>query len=346
MSKEKTYIYFLKVFAIFLVIYNHTEAFRLFYTGSTSNYHFIYVFLSSFCKVAVPIFFMCSGALLIEKEDESLGLLFRRKILKYAKVILIFSLIHYFLMLVITNSLSSFNLLDFLKIIYTDKISSPYWYIYYYLGLMIMLPFIRKMAKNMSKIEFNYLISVYILYNFITIVIQALTGLQISRVLNIPIITSDAIFYFMIGYYIDNHISVATVMKMKYSFLILISTLSTVISSMFIIFVNKDGESQSAHSLLISVPTIILFIIFKKISIEKNIDKRIVSGIKSISNATFIIYLLEGILRKYFNPLYLKIAPDFTVILSSIIIILLVISVGYITNYLINKLTVIKKILL
>lgn len=346
MFKEKTYIYFLKVFAIFWVIYNHTDAYRLFYTGATSPYHFVYVFLSSFCKIAVPIFFMCSGALLIGKEDESLNFLIKRKILKYVKIIVIFSFINYFFMLLMSNSLSSFSMVEFLKIIYSDKIRVQYWYLYNYLGLMIMLPFIRKMARNMSVLEFNYLVSVYIIYNFISIVVQVLTGLKISSVLSIPIISSDAIFYFMIGYYIDSKIDEAVIMKVKYTVLIAISTLSTIISSILIMIANKNGESQSAHNLLVSIPTIIVFIIFKKISIERNINKKVINVVKSISSATFIIYLLEGLLRKYFYPLYLKMAPNFTVILSSFIIVLLVIVAGYAINYIINKVAILKKILL
>lgn len=289
---------------------------------------------------------MCSGALLIGKEDESLNFLIKRKILKYVKIIVIFSFINYFFMLLMSNSLSSFSMVEFLKIIYSDKIRVQYWYLYNYLGLMIMLPFIRKMARNMSVLEFNYLVSVYIIYNFISIVVQVLTGLKISSVLSIPIISSDAIFYFMIGYYIDSKIDEAVIMKVKYTVLIAISTLSTIISSILIMIANKNGESQSAHNLLVSIPTIIVFIIFKKISIERNINKKVINVVKSISSATFIIYLLEGLLRNYFHPLYLKMAPNFTVILSSFIIVLLVIVAGYAINYIINKVAILKKILL
>lgn len=345
MLKEKTYIYFLKVFAIFLVIYNHTGAFNLFYTGKTSKFYFIYVFLSSFCKIAVPIFFMSSGALILGR-DESLSTVVKNRVLRFAKILILFSFITYFFKLILNDALSTFSMTEFFRILYSDRVIVSYWYLYYYLGLMIMLPFIRKMAINMSNIEFKYLIGVFIGYNFITIMIKVLFDIHISGLLHVPIVTSNAIFYFMVGYYIDNRIKEETIRQLKYLHIVLISIFTTIFSSFIIIIENRGGESQVAHSLLIAIPTIMVFIFIKKFTIENQLSPHVISITKRLSGATLVIYLLEGILQMYFTPLYLWLAPRYTVIISSIIIIILVVFVGYMINYLLNKVSIIKKILL
>ena len=70
----------LRLLAIFLVVFNHTKekGFDLYrYTDSAVIYYAGYS-LSILCKVAVPLFFMISGALLIGRE-ESIRDLFKKE---------------------------------------------------------------------------------------------------------------------------------------------------------------------------------------------------------------------------------------------------------------------------
>ena len=69
--KKKIYIEVLRIIAALFVIFNHTGSmgFELYssYTICSPKY-WIMLFLSILCKVAVPLFLMISGALLLNKD--------------------------------------------------------------------------------------------------------------------------------------------------------------------------------------------------------------------------------------------------------------------------------------
>lgn len=57
-SKRKVYIDFIKIAAIYLVLYNHTGeyGFVLFTERQTSPFFWFYLFVSIFVKMGVPLF--------------------------------------------------------------------------------------------------------------------------------------------------------------------------------------------------------------------------------------------------------------------------------------------------
>lgn len=68
-KSRKIYIDIIKIVAILLVIFNHTgESGFLAYQKQGNIYiQIIEMCITSFCKIAVPLYFMCSGALLLGK---------------------------------------------------------------------------------------------------------------------------------------------------------------------------------------------------------------------------------------------------------------------------------------
>jgi surface polysaccharide O-acyltransferase-like enzyme len=90
-SNRLIHLDLLRLIAIFLVIFNHTgeRGYILFISKMGSPISLLYMAASVFCKIAVPLFFMISGALLLKKE-ESLKQLFlceRRKNVIFPKTV-------------------------------------------------------------------------------------------------------------------------------------------------------------------------------------------------------------------------------------------------------------------
>ena len=121
------------------------------------------------------MFFMISGALLLNKE-ESIKTLYKKRVLRIVIVIVIASLIQY--IYIIRNNLGSFNLITFIKTIYKKPIVTPYWYLYSYLSYLITLPFLRNMVKNMKKEHYYYLFCIYIVYRIVFPIIKQRFGIS------------------------------------------------------------------------------------------------------------------------------------------------------------------------
>lgn len=66
---RKQHFDFLRIIAIFMVLFNHTgtNGFVLFTIARESKLYIFYLFFAIFIKMAVPLFFMISGALLLPR---------------------------------------------------------------------------------------------------------------------------------------------------------------------------------------------------------------------------------------------------------------------------------------
>lgn len=79
-TNRKSYIDLLKIMAIYMVLFNHTKdkGFILFTIAQGSKLYPFYLFNAIWIKIAVPLFFMTSGALLLGKE-ESIGQILKKE---------------------------------------------------------------------------------------------------------------------------------------------------------------------------------------------------------------------------------------------------------------------------
>lgn len=283
----------MRLIAIMFVIINHTATNEYvsadIYASGKSYY--VYLFLAVLARVAVPIFFMISGALLVKKQ-ETLEVVLRKRVLKYALIIVGFSIVQFVYHAVMGYvTLSKADIVSWLKNMYNDSVIVPYWFLYAYLALMLMLPLLRKLIQNLDKKEFKYIIVLHLVLFGVLQVAEFFLG--IDRInLDIPFACNTSIFYFMLGYYADNYIDIT---KKKIIFLGAASLLSVIFMTFM---VGTKTSLNGFNSCLIVIPAFTSFIITKKLFAERQ-SSATVYKIKCIiniaGNAVFGVYLLEAI---------------------------------------------------
>lgn len=149
MKKRETWLDALRFFAAFLVIVNHTNS-DLFRSLSPANgTWWLSILWYAFSKIAVPVFVMVSGACLLGRED-SCRKCFGR-FLRIAGALLVFSLLYF---VINTRSL---NPGAFVAAVWTEKITDSFWYLYFYAGLMLMLPMLQRLSCAMHGGDLLYL---------------------------------------------------------------------------------------------------------------------------------------------------------------------------------------------
>ena len=164
----------MRVIACFFVIFNHTGEngfFRFSLCDSGSLRFWVYLAVSIFCKFSVPLFFMVSGALLLERE-ESLGRLWRHRIGKIALVLLAWSFFYY--LDEVWLGLREFRLGDFAGQFLWGNWNLSFWYLYAYLAMLMTLPLLRKFAGSLTNREFVYLFSLAFVFSSLLPVLQYL----------------------------------------------------------------------------------------------------------------------------------------------------------------------------
>lgn len=149
-TTRKTYLDILRVFACLSVIYNHVAGREMRLMSGMSGLAALFLFYVS--KTAVPLFLLISGALLLGRKDG-----FRchvRRILRMALVLVVASLFYYGMNALLDGT--AFRVNDFLLTVYRSETTGSFWYLYLYLGVLVMLPVLQPMAQALGDREKKY----------------------------------------------------------------------------------------------------------------------------------------------------------------------------------------------
>lgn len=306
LGDKKIHIEILRIIAIVLVLFHHThwKGFMLFlkrdgFTGM------IYLFASILCEVAVPIFFMISGALLLKKEESIKEILLKR-VLKFIVILFAITTIYHFYDVKFNNrSVGNFQTVvnSFMK----NSASGALWYMYSYIAMMIMLPFFRNMVKNTNVKQYIYLIILNLFFvGFLPIISFSLSNgkYYYTNTFNIVIATTMSIFFFIMGHFFENVVD-KSFYKLKnclwlsvaaIAVLVVCSALTRKRLDLGLGF--ADSTTQGFHYTLVAIPTFSIYVWVKYICMNMKEHKRIKSVISWCGQCTFGIYLFERILRE------------------------------------------------
>ena len=167
------YLEILRILAAFFVIFNHTgiNGFFLFSKYGVNTITFwLGAFFSIFCKFSVPMFFGISGILLLNKE-ESIKDIWKNRILKVFITLILISTLFYCYDVFYAKT-ETFNLITYIKKLYTNGNNIVLWYLYGYMAFLICLPFLRSIVKHLEDKHYYYLIIIAILFNGIIPIIE------------------------------------------------------------------------------------------------------------------------------------------------------------------------------
>ena len=137
-----------RIFACFGVILNHTILIYDRYGEIHPWKYLVVTALFCLCKSAVTIYLLLSSALLLKKEESYRDWFFKR-LLRMIFILIVWSIIY-----IDTNEWRKSNsLIHTISTIISRESSLHLWYLYMFLGICIMLPFLRKMVAGMKKEE-------------------------------------------------------------------------------------------------------------------------------------------------------------------------------------------------
>lgn len=304
-KKKKLHLEFLRFLAILLVIFNHTgDAGYLYFTQTASQALYpLYFTLSVLCKVAVPLFWMVSGALLLDR-DESVKYIFRHRFLRMAIVLTVFSFLYY-LYSAKGNSAFTFSPVYFAERLYSSDLAPAFWYLYAYLGMLIMLPLLRKIAKGLSNAEFMYFFAAMLLLRGIVPVLEYALWrgrVTINTSFTANFFSYDVVFFLM-GYFLEHRIPDDRLRRSSAWLLLLFGAVAVIlIEGGTQLRLNdgglmNDAQGEMFYAGLLFVPSAAVYycarLIFRKVG-EGSFVSRAVLLLGSVS---FGVMLLEHFIR-------------------------------------------------
>lgn len=361
-SRKIMYFEVLRIIAVFLVIFNHTDenGFFLFSKYGTDTPHFwIYLFLSIFCKCAVFIFFAISGALLLGRETKSLKDLWRKKILRIVIVLILVSLVYYLIDL--AKYKSGFDFGYFMERLYAKTLKYHLWYLYAYIAFLISLPFLQSLVKSMKKKHFIYMVGIAVFFGAVIPVLEYLFSkgtVTMNANMRVSWLISTIVLYPCIGYFLDKYVTV-TKKTLLWAWAV---NLVGIIISMVMTFIkgqNTGGQfpiasSQTFHSTFALLNCIAIFMMVKYIcenrdKVKKKKPKIMMKKlVLSLGECTFGIYLVHLIFLKseMCDNMFRGMATiGINKIVIAVVVCLWVLCLSYIVTVVLRKIPVIRRLL-
>lgn len=308
MENNKKYIlYFdlLNIFACFAVVALHVNG--AVHTFAKTRNWVSCMFIEALFYFAVPVFFMLTGATLMNyRKRYDTGAFFKKRIFKTFVPFMIWSIIGICWSIFYTKGMKISDIntpAKFISAVINCKGMGIYWFFPALFSVYLTIPLFSLVDED-KRIEkkgiFTYLILVYIVLNVLLPFVCRLTGIQWNSALN-AVSCGGYVVWFLIGYLLAN-----TDINKKFRILIYILGLIGFFMYFYLTVQNsfKTGRFDKTYAGYMNIPAIFMgtavFVLFKY-GKWNLIDKheKAVRFVRNLSSASFGVYLIHYYLKDF-----------------------------------------------
>ena len=335
------FIEFLRIIACFLVIVNHTNS-RIF-LGTTPSVlwgtSLAYFYIS---KIAVPLFIMITGYTMLDRQDSYKKIFY--KLFKMIGILVGFSLVYYTYDCVYEN-IGQFNLIQFFSFIVHGPITNAYWYLYLYIGIIFMMPFLQKLVSSLEKKDYHFYFLVSGVFCGVwPIVVHYFPFLNYTDYFMIPVYNSY-IFMLLLGAYLKKYY----IYSLKWRNICIIAFITICMLNVGLTYneyIKNDGVKylffDDRTLLPIIAASFCVFYIVRTLNFSAKISKiAVVFG-----NLTFGIYLCSDfIIHRLDNLYYTLVSNGLYPMIAMVIFQIIIFIIGTIVTFIIKKIPILKKLI-
>lgn len=288
--------------SIVWVIVIHVSASVIVHYSSHSLAWSIANLYSAIARSSVPLFFMVSGALILDQSRiMPLKLFYQKRILKILVPLILWSIIYFCWQAFQTHQ--SISMINMIKAILTDQITGHLWFMYAIFGLYLVAPILQVYVNTADSKNQLYFIVIWFVANSIT--------MSIFIFFNIQIAIYFALVNGWIGYFVAGRLFYKTdfsIFKKHYvnSLLFLLIILGIAISALGTVYFFVTTHKYNSFFYEGLAPNIIImsfcwFILFKNLNPCLNFIANKFPIINTIlvhsRNLTFGIYFVHMLVK-------------------------------------------------
>lgn len=345
-SNVFVWIDLVKLIAIILVIQIHTASPLMHqYNVIEQAYWWIGVTYDSIARMSVPLFFMATGFLLLNKQ-ESISIFFYKRVKKILIPLLAWSLIYTFFRIYYDHN-TSISWTLFIEILYKPSYFHL-WFLYAIIALYLYIPILRILIQKVD----NNILYYFILIWFVTVGI--IPFLETIYNIKTPMKYYLTMFsgysgYLLLGFLLGQ--LSFTKMKLYISFLIYLTSLFATILGTYYLTEKESKyigyfDSYTSPNVIFLAISSFLLIKFSVENLELFRHQKVINFIALVSSSSFGIYLIHIIFYRVFsngdfgitlnvfvgNPLWIIPVKVFTIFIFSLFSVLLLQKIPYINK--------------
>lgn len=309
--KEKkskiVYLEALRLIAIFGVLFCHTESAGVHHYVETANpvNYWFGIFCASVVQSCIPLFFMISGVVLLNRE-ETISYVYRHRVLKIAIVTVLASAFQY--IWAYRGHFDGMSLRGYLRLLYEGGTSMPIWFLFAYLSFLMVLPFLQRLVRVIPrKSWFLYLFFGWIILNDVLFMVEYYFELHPSP-LEFPILEGFVLWATM-GYFVEYR---SEDLFLKKKNLLLLCGISAVLAAISM-YINQRSLYSSFFiaygQLFVSVYALAIFAAIRYICYRWTMPQKLEKLFCFAGAGVFGTYLAEAPLREFFYPVYVTLGP-------------------------------------
>lgn len=300
-KKDTNYLNILNVISAIAVVIIHCN-FAFWAFNPNERYWITTNIIRQICYFAVPVFFMISGATLLNYTDRySTKEFFRKRLKKVVFPFLIWSIIGLcYCLFMKTILLSDLNLPYIINGILNSKFQDVFWYFPVCISVYLCFPLFSSVDKSKRKSVFSYVAILYLILNIIIPFFLKVFSLKIS--FPISLIVGTNYLFFCIAGFLINEYDMNTKYKNCIYILGLIGLLTQILGTHFASI--SAGKIVGTYSGYLNLPCILysiaIFTFFKNYGNKMMNCKFVKKLVRFLNKYTFAIYLLHNFIRNYF----------------------------------------------
>lgn len=329
-KRNKIYLEIIRVVAIFLVIVNHTPSCQLLeYVAPCGGFSYWgSLFFCEIVKMAVPLFFMISGSLLLCR-DESAGSWFRKRVCRFLLAMAIVVLLQYIYNICSGGeSFSWEKLWSFLRRGSSINDFKVLWFLKVYIILMLLLPVLRFLIKRMSGRVFIGLLLLQVVFYVVFPLVMMTAGRYDSyikikeslTVVPLPFTLDYCVLYFLMGFWLEKlKINLSLPIKVLSVFGPLVLACVCMELSRRTMGTTSLLSNDVFFSSLLPVPCAAVYLIVKDYVTKREMSPRLRNMWGAFGSAVFVVMLTENIFRLLWSFLYEVLSPHIGYLVAGVV---------------------------
>ena len=332
---------FLKAIAIFGVIIIHICSVG--YSNPILSFNWLSsVFWGSITRASVPIFFMCSGALLLNPEKElSISRLYKKNLLKIVLSMFIWALGYKAYHLIAAGNHSLHDIFQAFKEVMIFNQEFHLYFLQIMVVVYVFVPVIRIITKHATKNELKYTLAVWFVLGIVYPTVKPfwpftlLSGMPLQWMINM---TYAAIGYGLLGYCLSRYL-----ITLKQSILFLaIGFLSVYGGTVFMSVRTAALYQNFLEGMSVGVALLAIGFFGLCYNLKSSISGKTETVITKLSEASFCIYLVHVFWLYLFGFWGISV-NSFSNLLSIPLISFLNLALSYCTFLLLSKIPLIRR---
>ena len=310
MSKKREYeLDFLRILAAFFVMLHHSELAELYHSGAVGMAgSFVLCCVTCLIVINVPMFFLLSGALLLDRQEPD-RVVYRKRIPRFVLLTFLVTAFTY-----AYRCYSDFHVKNLFWGFFAGNMDVTHWYLYAYLGFLVCLPFLRRAVRGMTHTDALVLVGLRFLFGTLLPGIGYLAEYKgwpsppFSDAFSVPLATADLLFYPILGYYLENKLPWAKA-DWKWPALSLTAIAGGVLASALVTCHQglRTGFTGSFLRLFVYSTAMGVFVLVKYLFTRSHragkCRRSFETVLKFLSPLMLGVYILEPVLRPAVKPL-------------------------------------------